>query len=150
MPQADNSRAPTRLKLTPDHAQLARLEAWVQDFAIATELPARTRFGLELVITEAVTNVMDHSQNAGGVSTIEVICALRDDHLSAEVIDDGAPFDPTSRAVAAPPANLDEASPGGLGIHLMRRYTSSMEYGREQNRNVLRMTLPVAPETHVS
>lgn len=155
MQQPDSSRPPVRLRLAPDYTQLALLEAWVQDFSLAGELPARTRFGLELVLTEAVTNVMDHARNADGTGAevageIEVICALRADSVLVEVIDDGSPFDPTARAVATLPANLDEASPGGLGIHLMRRYTSSMEYARELNRNVLRITLPVVPETPVS
>lgn len=155
MQQPDRSSIPVRLRLMPDHAHLVQLEAWLHDFSISCELPARTSFGLELVLTEAVTNVMDHSRNAGGdgpnaIGEIEVICTLRDGCVSAEVVDDGPPFDPTSSAPAKLPANLDEASPGGLGIHLMRRYTSSMEYVREQNRNVLRMTVPVTPETHVS
>ena len=154
MQQAESSCAPIRLKLTPDYTQLARLEAWVNDFFLACELPARTRFSLELILTEAVTNVMDHARSAsdagaGGACEIEISCALRAGSVLVEIADDGSPFDPTARAVTALPANLDEASPGGLGIHLMRRYTSSMEYVREQNRNVLRMTVPVAPETPI-
>ena len=137
---------PARLTLARNHAQLARLEAWLRDFSTACELPARTRYGLEMVLTEAVTNVMDHSHNAGVAGSnetgdIEIICTLRDGCVTAELIDDGLPFDPTAKAPVALPENLDEASPGGLGIHLMRRYTSSMEYVREQNKNVLRMTL---------
>jgi anti-sigma regulatory factor (Ser/Thr protein kinase) len=151
MPRTDTPHPPVHLKLTRDHAQLALLEAWLHDFSTACELPARTRFGLELVLTEAVTNVMDHARNAGADDSnepggIEVICTLRDGSVSAELIDDGPPFDPTSNAPVVLPANLDEASPGGLGIHLMRRYTSSMEYVREQNRNVLRMNLPLTTD----
>lgn len=155
MQQTDSSHIPARLRLARNHAQLARLEAWLHDFSTACELPARTSFGLELVLTEAVTNIMDHSRNAGvdslnETNEIEVICTLRDSYVSAELIDNGPPFDPTASSPVVLPANLDEASPGGLGIHLMRRYTSSMEYVREQNKNVLRMTVPVRPETRVS
>lgn len=155
MQPADSLRAPVRLKLTHDHGQLTRLEAWLHDFFTTRELPARTRFGLELVLTEAVTNIMDHSRKADtgrpseAAGKIEVICALHDGCVSAELIDDGPPFDPTAGAPVLMPANLNEARPGGLGIHLMRRYTRSMEYAREGNRNVLRMTLPLTPDTPV-
>lgn len=153
MHQPDDSlRPPSRLRLTRDHAQLARLSAWLHALSIAYELPARTRFGLELVLTEAVTNVMDHSHNTGADSSnetggIELSCTLHDRCVSAELIDDGPPFDPTSGDPVMRPASLDEASPGGLGIHLMRHYTSRMEYVRKDNRNVLRVNLPLMPET---
>ena len=157
MQPANSSHAPARLKLTPSHGELPRLEAWLHEFFLTTrELPARTRFGLELVLTEAVTNIMDLSRKVTAdrpgeaASEIELTCALHDGYVSAELIDDGPPFDPTASAPVVLPASLDEASPGGLGIHLMRRYTSSMEYVREQNKNVLRMTVPVRPETRVS
>ena len=154
MQQPDTPAPPARLKLTRDHSQLALLDAWLNEFSNTCELPARTRFSLDLVLTEAVTNVMDHSRitraaGSNNAGEIEVICALRDGCVSAELIDDGPPFDPTASAPVVLPANLDEARPGGLGIHLMRRYTRSMEYMREQDRNVLRMTLPVAPESSV-
>lgn len=131
------------LTLTNDYDQLTRLEAWLQGFAEENRLAARARFSLDLVLTEAVTNVLDHSLPPGKPGRIELHCALQEDCITVHVIDDGPPFDPTAAAPARLPKTLAEARPGGLGIHLMRQYTSRMDYRREQGQNVLCMTLPL-------
>lgn len=151
MQQPDTPHPPARLKLTGDRAQVARLEPWLSELATAWKLPARTRYALDLVLTEAVTNVMDHSFRADGadpqmLGELEIICTLRGGHLIAELIDGGVAFDPTSRGPLALPSRLEDARPGGLGVHLMQRYTTSLEYVREQDKNVLRMTLQITAD----
>ncbi len=138
-PQAD----PVRLTLANDHGELAALSRWLADFASGHGLTDKSAFGLELVLTEAVTNIMDHARTADAEIEIELACALRDHRIEAEIADNGAPFDPSAQAPARLPGSLDEASPGGLGIHLMRRYATRMDYRREGERNILSLTLPV-------
>ncbi|NTV96251.1 MAG: SpoIIE family protein phosphatase [Thiobacillus sp.] len=137
----------SRLTLANDHAGLALLGDWLRAFADAHGLPAETAQRLDLVLTEAVTNIMDYAKPGDGEGRIELTCAPGDDQIEIELADDGPPFDPAARAPARLPANLDEVEPGGLGIHLMRRYTSRFEYRREAGRNVLDMALPVDPDT---
>lgn len=138
-----DTETPSRLVLRRDHAQLAALETWVHDLAAARSLSQRTVFNLDLVLTEAVTNVIDHAGHADQNGDIELSCFLNDAGIEVAISDDGPPFDPTARAPVVPPRSLEEAVPGGLGVHLMRRYTTRMDYAREDGRNVLRMTLPV-------
>lgn len=133
---------PMRLKLANDHGELDTLARWLGDFASGHGLSGKSAFGLELVLTEAVTNIMDHARRADAAIEIELACALRDDRIEAEVADNGAPFDPSAQAPAQLAGSLDEATPGGLGIHLMRRYATRMDYRRERGRNILSLTLP--------
>lgn len=134
---------PSRLTLANNHSQLADLGDWLQRIASSRSLPAQTVFRLDLVLTEAVTNVMDHAHLPELAGRIELACSVLDDRILLEVVDDGLPFDPTARAPVILPRSLEEAEPGGLGIHLMRQYTSSMAYRRERDRNILCMTLPL-------
>lgn len=133
----------SRLTLRNEHSQLADLGEWLEALAAGKGLPAQAAFRLDLVLTEAVTNVMDHARRPDLAGSIELACAILDDRILVKVIDDGPPFDPTARAPVILPSTLEEAEPGGLGIHLMRQYTSDMEYRREDDCNVLRMTLPL-------
>lgn len=134
-----------RLVLANDHAGLTQLGEWLEGFSSACRLPAPTAFRLDLVLTEAVTNVMDYAKPADSAGQIELTCSLGDGQIEIELADDGPQFDPTARAPASLPASLAEAEPGGLGIHLMRRYTSRFDYRREGGRNILRMALPIEP-----
>lgn len=134
---------PSRLTLTNNYSQLAELGDWLQRIASSSGLPAQAVFRLDLVLTEAVTNVMDHAHRLGLAGRIELACSILEDRILVEVIDDGLPFDPTARAPVILPSSLEEARPGGLGIHLMRQYTTDMAYRRESDRNILCMTLPL-------
>lgn len=138
---ADNRRY--SLSLVNDHAQLAGLAGWLETMATTSGLSAQALFRLDLVLTETVTNIMDYAHRPDEPGRIDLHCTVRDGHIILEVIDDGPAFDPTARAPVILPRTLEEATPGGLGIHLMRQYTDSMEYRRANERNVLRMTLPL-------
>lgn len=145
MPPGTLPDGASRLVLTSDHHDLAALAEWLEHFADKNVLPAQARFRLDLVLTEAVTNVMDHGHLPEVKGRIELACLVQDQLIQVEITDDGPPFDPTARAPVVLPDCLAMATPGGLGIHLIRQYTSTLAYHRENACNVLRMTLPVEP-----
>ena len=57
--------------------------------------------------------------------------------LVARIEDDGQPFDPTQVAPHPLPSTLKEAKIGNLGIHLVRRFASRVDYERRHGRNCL-------------
>jgi anti-sigma regulatory factor (Ser/Thr protein kinase) len=144
--KAEADKGPdSRLVLGSDHAGLETLAAWLEQFSSRWSLPAQTMFRLDLILTEAVTNVMDHASRQGSEGRIELVCTVEDGQIQVALIDDGPPFDPSARPPVQLPTRLEEAEPGGLGIHLMRRYTTHFEYRREAGQNILNMVLPVDP-----
>jgi anti-sigma regulatory factor (Ser/Thr protein kinase) len=82
---------------------------------------------------------MDYADRPDGM--IEIVCKIRSGHIFLDIIDDGLPFDPTGHKAAVIPHTLNEANPGGHGIQLIRHYTDTMQYRRENNRNFLHMSL---------
>jgi anti-sigma regulatory factor (Ser/Thr protein kinase) len=132
-----------RLTLHNRREDLVALSAWLGEFSARHALPARAAFRLELVLTEAVTNVIEYAHPEEAGHPIELRCSCRDGVISMELRDDGPPFDPTAHAVPMPATDLASARPGGLGIRLMREYTQEMRYRRVKGRNVLAMSLPV-------
>lgn len=131
-------------------AQLTVLADWVREVAAEWVLPERLTARLDLVLAEAVTNVMEHGYGgAGGTkATVEprpiaIQCRRQDASLRVEIRDNAPPFDPTATAGPALTANLAEATPSGRGIHLIRHYTSAMTYQRIGGQNRLTLTLPV-------
>jgi anti-sigma regulatory factor (Ser/Thr protein kinase) len=133
------------LTLANDYSSLERMAEWLERFADVHALPAQVVFRLDLVLTEAVTNVLDHAYLDHATGRIELIGSVDEGDVQIDLIDDGQPFDPTARAPVVLPRSLDEATPGGLGIHLIHQYTSRLEYRRDDARNVLRFRLPIQP-----
>jgi anti-sigma regulatory factor (Ser/Thr protein kinase) len=130
-----------RLALAARLDALPLLSAWIERFAASHGISPRSAFQLELVLTEAVTNIIEHGHDATGAGDIKIACERRAGELLLEISDAGSPFDPTAHAPHLQPVSLDAASPGGLGVHLMRQYSREMRYLREAGRNHLYLTL---------
>lgn len=82
---------------------------------------------------EALSNALNHS----GASTISLTARVRDGRVSIEVVDDGAPFDPTAAAPPETDLPLEDREVGGLGIHLVRQLMDDVRYERAGGRNKL-------------
>jgi anti-sigma regulatory factor (Ser/Thr protein kinase) len=74
---------------------------------------------------------------------------LSPDNGGATVVieDRGRPFNPTTLPPRIKPVSLDETRIGGVGVHLIRHYSSEMRYERfgECNRLVLTFAPKPAP-----
>ena len=96
---------------------------------------------IELVMEEALVNVFVHGypQNQGQV---EVRCLDSDDSsLTIEIIDTGVSFNPLSLADPDLQPDLDARKIGGMGVFLIRKMTDGVAYRREENNNILTMTI---------
>jgi serine/threonine-protein kinase RsbW len=85
------------------------------------ELPQETIADLKLALTEACSNAVRHAY-PGGSGTVEIVYELQPDRLVIVVADDGAGFDPGTRATSS-----DELAEGGLGIAIIRSVADELE-----------------------
>lgn len=114
------------------------------------ELPAEVRGTLELVLAEALNNVVEHAHGGRRDGAVEVRVAHdgseRAPVLTCELIDDGDPMPdgeaptPCSLEIEADAALLPE---GGFGWLLIRELARDVDYERMGNRNRLRFQLDV-------
>ena len=101
-------------------------------------LDERTRYRVELVFEELVTNVIRHSSSRHLSPSIEARVAFEQDYIVLTLEDDGRPFDPRQYEIPALPQSLEEASIGGLGIMLVRKACDQIDYERtREHRNHL-------------
>ncbi len=114
-------------------AALPGLMTWLQMLAADAKWPSELAFALELCVEEAVANTIMH----GGAP--EVVVTVRDDPagLVVRIDDNGKPYDPTRTPPPRQATSLDEVGIGGLGVHLMHKFSQSMAYARVGDRNCL-------------
>lgn len=97
---------------------------------------------VELVLAEALNNVVEHAYRGAPGGVITVHTALRGNVLSLRITDDGAPLPggalphPDDPALPGPRADLPE---GGFGWRLIHALTTRLDYTRTGGRN--RLTL---------
>ena len=125
--------------LVNQRSEIERLSGFVDAFGETNHLSPDLTFAMNLALDEVLTNIILHGFDDRLEHPISVRLSLEEDGLSAQIEDDGRPFNPLD----APPVNLDaviEDRPiGGLGIHIVRSTMDVLEYRREHDRNILMM-----------
>lgn len=96
---------------------------------------------LNLVLEEAVSNVIFYAYPEESGRQIEVTMVVKEGVLEVVVRDSGRPFDPTARLQPDVGLAPDEREIGGLGIFLIRRIMDRVAYRRENGENVLTMEM---------
>lgn len=129
-----------RIALTADIAEISRLIDWVETCCGADAVGGDTALKLALALEEAVANVIQHAfVDRPAPHRIEVRLAVAAQTVTALVIDNGRPFDPTRAPRPNPSLPLDRRDPGGLGVLLIRRMVDRVAYRRVDGRNRLRL-----------
>jgi anti-sigma regulatory factor (Ser/Thr protein kinase) len=129
------------LQMTNTTDQLTELIRAAEAFLQGHNLSERPRYVVNLVLEELLTNIIKYGYEDSEQHVIHVALDVGHEEILIEVVDDGREFNPLS----VPPPRMDgmieELENGGLGIHLVRKLSDSMEYSRNQNSNKLRIRI---------
>ncbi len=121
--------------------ELTSIGVSLESFFEQHELPLTLLFDTNLVIEELFSNVVFYAFPEGGSHPVHISLMLKPHELIVRMEDDGIAFDPTNKE---DPDDLDkpleEREIGGLGIHLVKKMMTSVQYSRENNKNVLILT----------
>jgi anti-sigma regulatory factor (Ser/Thr protein kinase) len=115
------------LRTTAELENLAEIRRFVEETASALGVAPAVISGVILAVDEAVSNIITHGyQGQGGIVEIEV--GRERDALVIRLRDEAAPFDPTSVPPPDLTLSLEQRTPGGLGIHLIRQTMDEMTH----------------------
>jgi sigma-B regulation protein RsbU (phosphoserine phosphatase) len=113
---------------------VAAASAWARDLWQDLSLPEKDGHRIELVVTELVQNVVDHS-DAGQNASLELRAEAEGAEFRLTVIDTGEAFDPLSLERREQPETIEQADLGGLGICLVREFADHCRYERLDGKN---------------
>ena len=124
-----------------DSGEAWRASTWLGEAGSARGIPAETLSRLDLCVTEAVANAIDHGGAGTGASPICLRLDVRHSGSGGEatvtVSDAGNAFDPLTAPEKARAHTLAEAEPGGLGLTMLRRFADALDYSYSEGRNHL-------------
>ncbi|MDD3518182.1 MAG: ATP-binding protein [Chromatiales bacterium] len=121
--------------------EIPRLAEAIEAYCETANVSLKAIYNLNLALDELITNLVSYGYDDGGRHDIVVRVNVTDDRLTAEMIDDGKPFDPLQDAPNPPlDASLDERPIGGLGLYFVRTLMDDVRYSREDSRNRLVLT----------
>jgi anti-sigma regulatory factor (Ser/Thr protein kinase) len=134
------STSARRVRIPADLERLAELRAAVREVAERWDAPPDCMGDLVQAIDEAASNIIRYGYR-GGPGEIEMTADLDGDDIVITLEDRAPEFDPL--AVPSPDLSIPplHRKPGGMGIHLMRLSTDSMEHRpRPGGGNILTLT----------
>jgi serine/threonine-protein kinase RsbW len=125
------------LTLKNEPSEIGRLVDLLEAFGPQSGLTDDATFKLTLALDEIVANVVRHGFDDDREHRIEVKVTVDDRTVTASVEDDGLEFDPREAPVPDLDLPIEMRKPGGLGMHLVKATMDSVEYRRQDGRNIL-------------
>lgn len=127
------------LTLHNDVGEMTLLAPFIEESCDAFGVSPDIAFQLQLVLDEAVANVVNYAYSESG-QEFQVTIDKVDAQLVVQVVDHGIPFDPTQDSVAPDiTLSVEERPIGGLGIFLIKEMMDEVEYQRQGDSNILTM-----------
>ena len=128
-----------KLVLTNKVSEIEKLVLFVEELGEELNLPADLIFNLNLVLEEAVSNVILYAYGKEVQKEITLLANMSNNNLIFVLTDSGKEFDPTKVPDADVTLSAEEREIGGLGIFLIRQIMDMVEYQRIDGKNVLTM-----------
>lgn len=117
--------------------ELSTLAEQIDDLAAQWDLAHAMAMNINLVVEEAVSNIIFYAYNNNYKHKIKISISLENKLLTIKITDDGIPFNPLEQQ--QPDINLpaEERPVGGLGIFLISHMMDELNYIRKGNQNIL-------------
>lgn len=106
-------------------------------------LPDDARGTAEIVLAEALNNIVEHAYAAHS-GAIEIVVGLHGDEICCTILDDGAPMPNHNlpQGKAHDLSDFDTLPEGGFGWFLIRALAHDLHYQRHRDQNHLCFRLP--------
>jgi len=107
----------------------------VTEFLDRNGVDMRASHHTSLVLSEILTNLATHGACRDRLA--KIVIAVAPDRVTGEITDSGPPFDPRLAPEPSLDADIEDRPIGGLGLFLVRKLTTALEYARRNDENSL-------------
>lgn len=124
--------------------ELTVIVPFLEEAGDALKLDAAAMFVVNMVVEELFTNMVKY--NGNGADDILIGVDRDGDRMEICLIDyDSEPFDYSEAGNVDTTASLHERKPGGLGIHLVKRFMDEVMYEYKDRKTSIRLAKRLAP-----
>lgn len=117
--------------------ELTSLAGRIEELANEWKISPALVMNINLVIEEAVSNIIFYAFNDSEKHDIGISITLNKKMLTIMITDDGIPFNPLEQQQPDITLSAEERPVGGLGIFLISQIMDKMHYSREGDMNIL-------------
>lgn len=129
------------LDMAPSLDALAGLNDQLEDSLLRRGVAADRIGQVRLIVEELASNALHHGECAARGLPLRLRVSVDAQALVLELREHGRAFDPARAPAPALAAGIDERPVGGLGLFLVQQLADGLDYRREGDTNVVRVTL---------
>lgn len=126
--------------------ELTSLAEKIEEMAEEWELSQALAMNINLVVEEAVSNVIFYAFDDSNKHEIIISVTLNNNLLTIEITDSGKPFNPLLQQQPDIDLPAEERPVGGLGIFLISQIMDEMNYARQKDQNILTLKKSICYE----
>ena len=121
------------MRIHPDQPSLSVVQAFLDDRLKTAGVPKKTHHRMQVAADEIWSNIVRYS----GATSAEMHLSREGDTLFLSFVDNGTPYDPTATAKPDTTLSVEDRPIGGLGLHMVKKMTTSMRYEYKDGKNIL-------------
>ena len=136
---SSGSDAKDRLVIGNTIAEMVKVIEFVEKFGAAHGIPQAAINDLNVCLDELLNNTISYGYDDQAPHSIAVDLTLAAGLLTADIKDDGKPFDPRKSTPKPSRGTIQSRAVGGLGLHFVKTLMDEVRYMRMGRNNVVRL-----------
>jgi serine/threonine-protein kinase RsbW len=136
---SSGSDAKDRLVIGNTIAEMVKVIEFVEKFGAAHGIPQAAINDLNVCLDELLNNTISYGYDDQAPHSIAVDLTLAAGLLTADIKDDGKPFDPRKSTPKPSRGTIQSRAVGGLGLHFVKTLMDEVSYMRMGRNNVVRL-----------
>lgn len=126
-----------KISLANDLDEIAMVGARLDEFCESHDVPPQVAYAVNVSVDELLNNTISYGYSDDGRHTIELSARVDDGAVVVEIVDDGQEFEASGVPEPDTDAALEDRAVGGLGLFIVHQMMDSVEFRREDGRNVV-------------
>ena len=128
------------VRITNQRDQIDTVRKFFHDYSKENKLTEKTVHDIQMALDELLTNIVNYGYEDTDEHRIDVRFGINDDALMVEIVDDSKPYNILEQENPDISLSGEDKPIGGLGIFLIKKLMSHVDYYTEEGKNHLVMT----------
>ena len=120
--------------------QIDTVRKLFDDYSKENKLTEKTSHDIQMALDELLTNIVSYGYEDTDEHWIDVHFGVDDGVLKVEIVDDSKPYNILERDDPDISLSMEDKPIGGLGVFLIKKLMSNVDYYTKEGKNHLVMT----------
>jgi len=127
------------VRITNQRDQIDTVRKFFDDYSKDNKLTEKTVHDIQMALDELLTNIVNYGYEDTDEHQIDIHFGVNDDAVKVEIVDDSKPYNILEKDNPDISLSMEDKPIGGLGIFLIKKLMSNVDYYTEEGKNHLVM-----------